>query len=383
MKNNMKKTLSEDGEGLLDKDIWLFIINSLTVGGSEKKTVMAANNLSVRGYEVHLVYLKDPDDLKSLVNEQVKLFNLERKSKVDWKAIQELRTYIKVNNIAKIWCVNLFSMLYGYLATLMIRRNIRRIVSINTTYFNTYKEVLEMILYAPVMSRMDRIIFGCNVQMNHWLRSYRLPKKKSLVIYNGIDVDYYQSSAVESNRNDVRSRYGIEKSDMVIGMVAKLRPEKDHACAIKSLKLMLDKDCKAKLMLVGSGEEYESLEGLVKDLGLENDVVFLGDVQDVREVLVAFDVFLLTSISETFSNAALEAMSMSLPVVLSDVGGASEMVDVGGNGYLFESGNVENLTAVLMKMMSNELRAKMACKAKSKVCMEFSFDRMVNDYIDV
>ena len=82
-----------------------------------------AYNISARGYVVHLIYLKGPDDLKHQVDGQVKLTNLGRKSRVDWRAIRKLRTYIKVNNITKIWCVNLFSMLYGYMASTNLRNN--------------------------------------------------------------------------------------------------------------------------------------------------------------------------------------------------------------------------------------------------------------------
>ena len=365
-----------------ESESWLFIVPSLAVGGSEKKTVMIVNNLAARGYEVHLVYLKSPDYLVEKVSDKVKLVMLDRKSRIDLKAIARLRAYIKNNNITKVWNVNLFSMLYGFFATLFMGKKIDRIVSINTTHFPNLKEALQMIVYVPIIYRMNRIIFGCEMQRRRWVRLFFLPNSKSSVIYNGVDTEHYQKNALQFSRDEMRQKYGVKNDEVAIGMVARFKREKDHASVIQAVKNLADKGYKVKLLFAGDGRERERLEDLVKSKNLQDRVVFLGNVQDVREALIAFDVFVLASIAvETFSNAALEAMSMSKPVILSDISGAPEMVDNGKNGYLFEPGNVEELTSALIKMMDVEARGIFARAAREKTCSKFSFERMVEDYI--
>ena len=367
-----------------NKESWLFIVPSLTVGGSEKKTVMIANNLAARDYDVHLVYLKNPDYLMKKVSDQVKLVKLDRNSRFDLNAIIRLRAYIKKHNISRIWNVNLYSMLYGFFATLFLGKKIDRIVSINTTHFSNYKELLQMILYVPIIYRMDRIIFGCDMQRRRWVRLYFLPKSKSSVIYNGVDTDYYQENALEFSREEMRLKYGVKIDEVAIGMVARLEWEKDHASVIQAVKNLVDRGYKVKLLFAGDGRVHERLVDLVKSKHLQDRVVFLGNMLDVREALIAFDVFVLSSIAvETFSNAALEAMSMSKPVILSDISGAPEMVDNDKNGYLFEPGNVKELTSALIKMMDAEARGNFARAARENICSKFSFKRMVDDYINV
>lgn len=384
MKDSLAGYKDRDDMALSTSDSWLFILASLTVGGSEKKTVMIANELAAKGYDVHLAYLKKPEALLKLVSDNVKIVKLDRQTRVDIKAITKLRGYIKKNKITKVWNVNLYPMLYGFLATLFLGNKINRIVSVNTTYFPNYKEALQMILYIPIMYRMSKIVFGCEMQKKRWLRLYFLPKKKSSVIYNGVNTEYYNIEAFQQSLKSVRNKYGLSEDEFVIGVVAKLRPEKGHMSVIQAVKNLINKGCKVKLLLIGDGVEREFLEGFVLKKGLQKKVLFLGDVQDVREVVSILDVFVLPSVSvETFSNSALEAMSMSKPVILSNIGGASEMVESGCNGYLFAPNDFEELTVMLKKLFDVTLRDDMSHYSREKVSKEFSFNRMVESYIDV
>jgi glycosyltransferase involved in cell wall biosynthesis len=135
---------------------------------------------------------------------------------------------------------------------------------------------------------------------------------------------------------------------------------------------------------VGDGPERAKLHGVVQANKLERHVVFLGPVKDVRLTLLAMDIFVLTSASETFSNAALEAMAMEKPVVLSTVGGATEMVFEGVNGYLYQSGNVTELVTILHRLIvDDETRQNMGRMARSVVAERFTLARMVDAYEDL
>lgn len=366
-----------------DMGPWLFIVSSLAVGGSEKKTVMITNELAAREYDVHLIYLNKPDLLCKKVNSQVKLVMLGRKSRFDISAMIRLRLYVKKNKITRVWCVNLYSMLYGFFSTLFLGRRVNRIVSINTTHFPNLKDALKMILYVPIIYCMDRIIFGCDMQRQRWVRLYFSPKSKSAVIYNGVDTDYYQEDSLHSSREEMRDKYGIGVNEVAIGMVARFKWEKNHAFVIEAVSKLINQGFNVKLLLAGDGPERENLVDLVRRNNLQDRVVFLGSLQDVRGALIAFDVFVLSSIAvETFSNAALEAMSMSKPVILSNISGAPEMVDNDKNGYLFDPGNENQLLNALRKIMDVEVRGRFSRAARERVCRDFSFKRMVDDYIN-
>jgi len=102
----------------------------------------------------------------------------------------------------------------------------------------------------------------------------------------------------------------------------------------------------------------------------------------VRPFLMAADVFVLSSTAvETFSNAALEAMAMGLPVVLSRVGGAAEMVEAGRNGFLFSPGNVDELAGHIAALAGDrDLTRKMGVAATNRIRDSFSFTKMLGEY---
>ena len=101
----------------------------------------------------------------------------------------------------------------------------------------------------------------------------------------------------------------------------------------------------------------------------------------MRPFLKVADTFVLTSTSETFSNAALEAMAMGLPVILSRVGGAAEMVEAGKNGFLYSPGNVTELAGHIAALAGDEaLTRKVGAAAATQVQDSFSFTRMLDEY---
>ena len=134
-------------------------------------------------------------------------------------------------------------------------------------------------------------------------------------------------------------------------------------------------------LIVGGGEKELALKKKAADAGVSDFIRFPGEMHDVRSALAAMDVFVLTSLSETFSNAALEAMAMGRPVVLSDVGGAREMVWEGVNGHLYPPSDIVHLTSILGKLAadSHALR-RMGEEARRTIVERFSFSRMVDEY---
>ena len=113
---------------------------------------------------------------------------------------------------------------------------------------------------------------------------------------------------------------------------------------------------------------------------IRDKIIFLGNVADVRPVLLVMDIFVLTSQSETFSNAALEAMAMSKPVILSDVGGASEMVIEGLNGFLYPPGDLSGLVSSIITIIDNNCFDDMGKQSRRIIENNFTFDEMIKQY---
>jgi glycosyltransferase involved in cell wall biosynthesis len=147
--------------------------------------------------------------------------------------------------------------------------------------------------------------------------------------------------------------------------VASLRREKGHELLIAALPRVLERVPDARLVLVGDGEMRAHLEARVAAEHLEDHVEFAGSVPEVWSRLAAADVFVLTSVSEAFGMAIVEAMAAGLPVVAPDVGGIPELVVPGESGLLFPAGDHLQLGAHLVELLeSPDRRARMAEAAR-------------------
>lgn len=352
------------------------------MGGSERKTVRIVNALRRKGFNVHLGFLNGPETLLPDIDSAVPVVGLNRRGKFSYGAALRLRKYVLEHEIVRIVCVNLYPLLYAYSLRLLIGSGAPAcVVSVNTTHFLDPKEAGAMFIYASIIRRVEKILFGCRYQLEHWVHKYRLPRSNCIYLYNGVDVNLYSRDLSPDLGISTRNSLGIDHADFVIGTVGQLRPEKHQGDLVAAVERLRSAGINAAALIIGDGKEADSIRRLAEKLEVNGYVHLGGVLSDVRPALAAMDVFVLTSLSETFSNAALEAMSMGVPVVLSDVGGAREMVWPGTNGYLFEKANVIELTEVLKKLADRgDERRHMGNEARRIAVERFSFTHMLEQY---
>lgn len=198
------------------------------------------------------------------------------------------------------------------------------------------------------------------------------------VIYNGIDVrEWIPLPRDREAANELR----IPEGAPVAGILAMLRPEKDHATFLEAAKLVWQRVPEARFLIVGEGAERESLEALAKKLGLEQRAIFTGRRADVKRIVSLFDVSVLTSVTvETFPMSFLEAMAMAKPLVSTPAGGIPEMIDEGKNGYLVPMRDAPALADALAGLLSNPARARaMGAASRRIVEQRFTIENMVRD----
>ncbi len=356
----------------------LFLLNSLTIGGSEKKTVAVANALSRKGWAVHIAYLNPPHTLADSVDCNVGVIWLKRRRRLDLAVAGRLVRYCTKYLVRDLYCINDYPMLYGHIAA-------ARLGGRCTTLMNTTKlpgTRLKQIVYGNLLRRADQLVFGCRLQQQLWAEQFGLDSKRCGHIYNGVDTDRFDRAALPKEYGSLRGQLIGDGAVPVIGMVGQLLEKKGYPNLLDACDALRREGRRFKLLIVGNGPEHGPLTERVAQLGLSDDVCFLGECHDVRGALYAMDIFVLTSVSvETFSNAALEAMAMSLPVVLSDIGGATEMVEENLNGLLYSVGQASELAARLRYLLDNpDERRRMGEAGRQIVLERFSFERMLKQY---
>ena len=204
------------------------------------------------------------------------------------------------------------------------------------------------------------------------------PEERIWVIRNGVSVKKFQPSP---NRMKIRERMGYDDDEVLIAAVGRLVPVKNHKMLIQGFSHVARKLPNVRLLVVGDGPLRGELQRLCSDVEVQSKVEFLGVRMDVPEILQGTDIFALTSISEGMSNTVLEAMSTALPVVATNVGGNSELVEGGVTGILVESKNASALAKALEGLVRDpERRKEMGRRGREKVKEKFNLETMVSEY---
>lgn len=356
----------------------MFLVNSLNVGGSERKTVRLANALAAGEQRVVLAYLDSPETLLSEVHPAVATVNLHRHGKFSMRSLRRLAAVVRERNVATLVAMNLYPALYAVAAGWLCRNlSVRVAACVNTTEFATRKEQLQMLLYRHVLRRADLVVFGAECQRRLWCSRYGLDASshKATVLYNGVDTSEFARARVAP------AALGQPAGRVMLGTVGALRVEKAQVDLVRAVHELTARGVDVGAVIVGDGPARGQIEREIQRLGVAGRVHLAGTAQDVRPYLAAMDIFVLPSVAvETFSNAALEAMAMSCPVVAAQVGGMEEMLQFGG-GMTYPPGEVKSLCELLMPLAANrDARRELGERARQAAERHFSFRRMLSDF---
>lgn len=322
-----------------------FIIHGLVVGGAEKFFISLVNDFYRSGQNPFVIRLGDDNELLPEMDPGVDTIVIKRKYKYDLFIGSRIKSALREQNVDRVFCVGLFSFFLMKLYFLFEKR-IRFILSMHATIPRSAGDYLANLVYFRAFAKRDKAIFICKAQQEYLRKYYLFSPKDSMIIYNGIDTTYFSgcfsSAEKRIDRYELRKKYNLSESDKVIVKVARLFREKGHTYAIDALEILHNKfNCKAHILFVGSGDDmYEqNIRHYTQQKKLSDYIHFIAHQSDVRPFHCMSDLFTLTSYTtETFSLAALEAMSSGIPCSLTHIGGAAEMINE-KTGLLSESKN--------------------------------------------
>jgi len=180
------------------------------------------------------------------------------------------------------------------------------------------------------------------------------------LIYNGVDIERYEH---QEPGHTLRDEYGMEPGSRIVGVVARLEPEKGHPTLLEAWPLVLQQVPDAYLLVVGEGSRRAELEQLARELRVAHRVVFTGRREDMPAVTAAFDVAVLPSYREAQGLTILEAMALSRPVVASNVGGIPEVIEDGVTGLLVPPHDAEALAAAIVRLLTDHAYADTIARA--------------------
>jgi polysaccharide pyruvyl transferase CsaB len=224
---------------------------------------------------------------------------------------------------------------------------------------------------------------GVSDNFKNMLISRKFNPEKIFVVYNGID---FSKPTKGYNRSSFSDKYNLQlnKSDVVVGILARLYPVKNIGTLLKAAKVALKHNPKLKFVIGGDGEDRKHLEEMASALGISDKVFFLGWIYDPDELMSVLDINVLTSISESFPYSILEGAKFKKATISSNVGGIPDLISHGINGYLFNPGDYLRLADYIVELSFNhKKRNEMGEKLYNIARVKFSISNMCKTQLDI
>lgn len=285
---------------------------------------------------------------------------------MDLKAIFDLRKIIKITQPDIISCHSSKAGVIGRLAAIML--NVKKVFTAHGWAFTDGVSKKKAILYKSIEKRLANISDAI-INVSHYdkrLAQSAGVKGKHFVIHN----------CVPSLKNEKIKV--VNFSNIKLVMVARFCEQKDHDTLLKALAAITTNNW--TLSLVGNGDSSR-IEKLATDLGIRERINFMGQQNNVENILSDHDVFVLSTNWEGFPISTLEAMRASMPVIVTNVGGCNEAIEEGVNGFLVGKKDIYDLKEKLEFFLKNPSQIEIYGK-KSKIKFEANFriENMVQEY---
>lgn len=233
--------------------------------------------------------------------------------------------------------------------------------------------------------RLSRIKFPCwgrkviaisNAVKTHLQTDLKVKPGKIELIYNGLDIGKYPQYNAEQIAES-KKWIGLGPGP-VIGNIARLSSVKGQNYLIDAMKEVVKRFPDAQLLFVGDGKIKEELLAQVNELGLNKNIVFIPSIQDTSSVLAVMDVFVMCSLAEGLGLSIMEAQSMGLPVVATNIGGIPELVKDNQTGILVGPQDSASIAGAIISLLENRQLAKqLGVNAQKNIWENFTLENMI------
>jgi len=356
----------------------MFVITSMPVGGAETLLVNMLYRFNPERVKPFVCCLKDKDELGEKIQDDFPVFSDLIRTKFDVGVVGRLKSLYKENEIDAVVTIGAGDkMFWGRLAARYSRVPVI-LSALHSTGWPDGVGTLNRLLTGITTG----FIAVANAHGQHLVKEEGFPKDKVFVIPNGIDTERFHFDP--QGRSAWRTKLGIPADSPTVGIVAALRPEKNHLLFVRAAYGVLQAIPNAHFVIVGDGPERGAIEALVAELGLEDNIHLAGCTHEIPEVLSAVDLFALTSNNEASPVSIMEAMSCQRPVVAPDVGSIAESVIEGETGFMVPAGDLEKTVDRWTRVLSNpKLAADMGKAGRDHVVAQSSLDSMTDGYTEL
>lgn len=351
-----------------------FLVTSLPVGGAEILLLNLVQGMHPDAFDVEIVCMKEQGEMGGRFANEVLVHSNQLSGRYDIGVLWKLRQLFRGTTDAVITVGAGDKMFWGRLAA--------RLAGVPVVC-----SALHSTGWPDGIGRLNRMLtpitdgfIACARQHADFLASgENLPADKIHMIPNGVDTNRFKPD--RSQREILRDELRLPAAAQLVGIVAALRPEKNHVQFIEAAKLVIQSAPNTHFVIVGDGPERKAIELAASAHGIRPHIHLLGSRSDTPQVLAGLDVFCLTSKNEANPVSILEALATEIPVVSPDVGSVNETVHHAQTGFLTKPLCARATAEALLRILEDQsLASSMGKAGRELVCASWSSNAMVSGY---
>jgi glycosyltransferase involved in cell wall biosynthesis len=365
----------------------VIVISDLEFGGAQRQVVELANSIHENDCQVYVVSLADYVPLADSLNDKEKRFKLIlRRSRFDFTVVFRLARFLRQVRADIVHSYLFDATIAARLAGRLMRRPVVIDTERNTDY--TLKRI-ETVAFRLTRWCNDLTIANSRAGAAFNSRVLKQPPSIYRVVHNGVDTERFQPR----NNSELRTELKIQPDELVVGMFASFKPQKNHPLFLRAARMAMDQGARFRLLFVGdelykgmsnSVEFKQQIQKTVDDLKLRPHCIFAGNRKDVERFYNVCDVTVLPSLFEGTPNVALESMASGVPVVATNVADNAYIVPDGRAGFIVELNDETAMADRLARLLMDKiLRTSMSRAARSWALEEFSCARLAEKTLTV
>lgn len=243
-------------------------------------------------------------------------------------------------------------------------------------YFGPFKTKL-FIIFEKLASRItDKIVALTNREKKDHILFKIAEEDKFSVIYSGIELNILKESSSEEKQN-LKKELGIPENSLIVGTAGRLVPVKGPEFLVKASKYIISKYPDTYFMFTGDGPLEQDLKRKALEMGISDNIIFLGWRDDLVKIISIYDIFVLPSLNEGMGRVLVEAMALGKSIIASNVGGIPDLVIHGKNGFLVPPKNPKELAKYIQVLLEDKDKREKMGLAGKEMAYNFTSERMV------
>lgn len=358
----------------------LYIITGLGMGGAEKQTVLIANKMHEAGHNVMIISLTGDTLVKPIDGVQLNELKLEKTPFSLFKGLFKVRKIIKKFKPDIVHS----HMFHANLFARALRVFTKIPVLICTAHNTNEGSSLRMLAYKYTDKLASLSTNVSQDAVDSFVQQGASTAARMIVVSNGIDTFQFDFSM--DDRKTKRSELGIFDDTSMLLSVGRLTEAKDYPNLLTAYSLLIKNNkfqSFPRLFIVGTGHLEDHLKSMSKEFGIENYVTFLGQRNDIRQLMCAADIFILSSEWEGFPLVITEAMACKKLIVATDAGGITEAL--GDCGSIVPVKDPASLSQKINKMinLSEEQKEILGNKVRERIKQTNSIEKIIERWVSI